>query len=163
MSGDSSSLDPPVEAQSNPTQSSDETSLPADIRQQVEQEQALADAQKRLKALEEDNERIKKEKKDVEDARDGAGTYTGGKLHIKGRADGCVVTTTNQLRSQLSQLQTTHHTSSSELNVIQLRLDVSCCDLMGELQANGSVCREREEGIDRGDRKTTTESDKRDS
>lgn len=74
MSGDSSSLDPPPEASSNPTQSSTgETSLPADIRQQVEQEQALADAQKRLKALEADNERIKQEKKDVEDARDGAG------------------------------------------------------------------------------------------
>lgn len=34
------------------------------------------------------------------------------------------VSTTSQLRTQLNQLQTTHHTSSSELNVIQLRIDV---------------------------------------
>jgi hypothetical protein len=53
--------------------SSSDSALPADIRQQVEQEQALADTQKRLKALEEDNEKLRKEKKDVEDARDGAG------------------------------------------------------------------------------------------
>lgn len=59
---------------SNPNQSSsNEISLPADIRQQVEQEQALADAQKRLKELEEDNEKIKKEKREIEEARDGAG------------------------------------------------------------------------------------------
>lgn len=74
MSSDPSSLDPPEGTGSNPTQSStNETSLPSDIRQQVEQEQALADAQKRLKELEEDNEKIRKEKKEVEEARDGAG------------------------------------------------------------------------------------------
>lgn len=50
-----------------------ENALPVDIRQQVEQEQALADAQKRLKELEQDNEKLRKEKKDVEDARDEAG------------------------------------------------------------------------------------------
>ena len=50
-----------------------QSSLPADIRQQVEQEQALADAQKRLKELETDNERLQREKKEVEEARDGSG------------------------------------------------------------------------------------------
>lgn len=56
----------------NPT-SSGGNELPADIRQQVEQEQALADAQKRLKELEADNERLQREKKEVEEARDGSG------------------------------------------------------------------------------------------
>jgi len=36
-----------------------------------------------------------------------------------------VVTTNNQLRTQLSQLQSTYHGSSAELSVIQLRIDVS--------------------------------------
>lgn len=77
MSADSSSLDPPEATQPTATQSSaDQTSLPTDIRQQVEQEQALADAQKRLKELEEDNEKIKREKKSVEDARDEAGAWS---------------------------------------------------------------------------------------
>jgi nucleoprotein TPR len=78
------SSDPPVDqpmssetsleqsAQSSST-TQDQTSLPADIRHQVEQEQALADAQKRLKELEADNERLQKEKKEVEEARDGSG------------------------------------------------------------------------------------------
>lgn len=35
------------------------------------------------------------------------------------------VTTNNQLKTQLSQLQSTHHGSSAELSVIQLRIDVS--------------------------------------
>lgn len=65
--------DPPEGGQSAVAPAStNENSLPADIRQQVEQEQALADTQKRLRELEEDNEKLKKEKKDVEDARDGA-------------------------------------------------------------------------------------------
>jgi nucleoprotein TPR len=55
------------------TSSAEQSALPADIRQQVEQEQALADAQKRLKELEADNERLQKEKKEVEEARDGSG------------------------------------------------------------------------------------------
>ena len=58
------------------TSSAGQSSLPADIRQQVEQEQALADAQKRLKELEADNERLQKEKKEVEEARDGSGTLS---------------------------------------------------------------------------------------
>jgi len=36
-----------------------------------------------------------------------------------------VVSTNNQLRTQLSQLQSTQHGSSAELSVIQLRIDVS--------------------------------------
>jgi hypothetical protein len=78
------SSDPPVDqpmsseiSLEQPAQSSstiqDQTSLPADIRHQVEQEQALADAQKRLKKLEADNERLQREKKEVEEARDGSG------------------------------------------------------------------------------------------
>ena len=67
----------PRAEQPDPAQSGlGDNALPADIRQQVEQEQALADAQKRLKQLEEDNERLKKEKKEGEDARDGAGQST---------------------------------------------------------------------------------------
>lgn len=49
----------------------------------------------------------------------------------------CSVTTTNQLRTQLSQLQTTHHTSSSELNVIQMRIEVSCVVYSLSLTADG--------------------------
>lgn len=71
---------PPTDsAVSAPDQSADvdmpsnDTALPADIRKQVEQEQALADAQKRLKTLEDDNEKLRREKKDMEEARDGAG------------------------------------------------------------------------------------------
>jgi hypothetical protein len=68
--------EPVVEASQTQSQGSTsaQTALPDDIRQQVEQEQALADAQKRLKELEADNERLQKEKKEVEEARDSSGT-----------------------------------------------------------------------------------------
>ena len=80
------SSDPPIDepmSSENPIEqpaqtssaTKDQTSLPADIRHQVEQEQALADAQKRLKELEADNERLQREKKEVEEARDGSGKY----------------------------------------------------------------------------------------
>lgn len=46
--------------------------LPSDIRQQVEQEQALADAQKKLRELEEDVLKLKEEKAGVEGERDNA-------------------------------------------------------------------------------------------
>lgn len=101
-----------------------QTALPDDIRQQVEQEQALADAQKRLKELEADNERLQKEKKEVEEARDSSGTLIPQYQKLRATLIN-VVSTTNQLRTQLNQLQTTHHSSSSELSVIQLRIDVS--------------------------------------
>ena len=78
------SSDPPIDepmSSENPIEqpaqtsstTQDQTSLPADIRHQVEQEQALADAQKRLKELEADNERLQREKKEVEEAREGSG------------------------------------------------------------------------------------------
>jgi small-conductance mechanosensitive channel len=119
----SGSLDAPVDTvMESSTPSSGENALPADIRQQVEQEQALADAQKRLKELEADNERLQREKKEVEEARDGSGELVG--LDQMATADR-VVTTNNQLRTQLSQLQSTYHGSSAELSVIQLRIDVS--------------------------------------
>lgn len=66
-------LDAPVDTNMENATSSGGNELPADIRQQVEQEQALADAQKRLKELEADNERLQREKKEVEEARDGSG------------------------------------------------------------------------------------------
>ena len=119
----SGSLDVAVDTvMESSTSSSGENALPADIRQQVEQEQALADAQKRLKELEADNERLQREKKEVEEARDGSGMLAGlDKMDTADRA----VTTNNQLRTQLSQLQSTYHGSSAELSVIQLRIDVS--------------------------------------
>jgi hypothetical protein len=70
----SGSLDAPADTVMESSTSSSENALPADIKQQVEQEQALADAQKRLKELEADNERLQREKKEVEEARDGSGT-----------------------------------------------------------------------------------------
>jgi len=119
----SGSLDAPADTvMESSTSSSGENALPADIKQQVEQEQALADAQKRLKELEADNERLQREKKEVEEARDGSGTLASiFKMVTADRA----VTTNNQLRTQLSQLQSTYHGSSAELSVIQLRIDVS--------------------------------------
>jgi nucleoprotein TPR len=118
----SGSLEAPVDTvMETSTSSSGENALPADIRQQVEQEQALADAQKRLKELEADNERLQREKKEVEEARDGSGTLI--TIFEMSTADG-LVTTNNQLRTQLSQLQSTHHGSAAELSVIQLRIDV---------------------------------------
>jgi nucleoprotein TPR len=59
-----------------------QNALPADIRKQVEQEQALVDAQKRLKELEADNERLLAEKKEVEEARDSSGKLTSPKYRI---------------------------------------------------------------------------------
>jgi nucleoprotein TPR len=70
------SQDPATSTYQDPTSAQTTTSLPDDIRQQVEQEQALADAQKRLKELEVDNERLQKEKKEVEEARDSSGKST---------------------------------------------------------------------------------------
>ena len=73
----SGSLDAPADTvMESSTSSSGENALPADIKQQVEHEQALADAQKRLKELEADNERLQREKKEVEEARDGSGTLS---------------------------------------------------------------------------------------
>lgn len=46
----------------------------AAVRAQVEREHALADVQKRLKELEGELERLKSEKKEVEDEKNGAGT-----------------------------------------------------------------------------------------
>jgi nucleoprotein TPR len=87
------SSDPPVDsqAQQNDSVSATESSapalgqnaLPADIRKQVEQEQALADAQKRLKELEADNERLQAEKKEVEEARDSSGKLIALKYRIE--------------------------------------------------------------------------------
>jgi nucleoprotein TPR len=118
--------EPVVEASQTQSQGSTsaQTALPDDIRQQVEQEQALADAQKRLKELEADNERLQKEKKEVEEARDSSGTLIPQDQKLRATLMD-VASTTNQLRTQLNQLQTTHHSSSSELSVIQLRIDVS--------------------------------------
>jgi len=134
----SGSLDVAVDTvMESSTSSSGENALPADIRQQVEQEQALADAQKRLKELEADNERLQREKKEVEEARDGSGMLAG--LDKMDTAHS-VVTTNNQLRTQLSQLQSTYHGSSAELSVIQLRIDVSYFTLHC-VRADVLVCR----------------------
>ncbi|OXG43671.1 nucleoprotein TPR [Cryptococcus neoformans] len=79
--------------------------LPDDIRQQIEQEQALADAQKRVRELEEQVGKLSTEKEGVVGERDGA------------------VAVSNQLRTQLSNLQSSHHKTTSELSVLQTRLD----------------------------------------
>jgi nucleoprotein TPR len=86
------SSDPPLDSQAqqiepvSATESSapalGQNALPADIRKQVEQEQALVDAQKRLKELEADNERLLAEKKEVEEARDSSGKLTSPKYRI---------------------------------------------------------------------------------
>lgn len=49
--------------------------LPDDIRQQIEQEQALADAQKRVRELEEQVGKLSTEKEGVVGERDGAGRF----------------------------------------------------------------------------------------
>ncbi|KAE8542037.1 hypothetical protein D1P53_001516 [Cryptococcus gattii VGV] len=79
--------------------------LPNDIRLQIEQEQALADAQKRVRELEEQVGKLSTEKEGVVGERDGA------------------VAASNQLRTQLSNLQSSHHKTTSELSVLQTRLD----------------------------------------
>ncbi|ADV25676.1 nucleoprotein TPR [Cryptococcus gattii E566] len=79
--------------------------LPDDIRLQIEQEQALADAQKRVRELEEQVGKLSTEKEGVVGERDGA------------------VAASNQLRTQLSNLQSSHHKTTSELSVLQTRLD----------------------------------------
>ncbi|WRT66753.1 uncharacterized protein IL334_003716 [Kwoniella shivajii] len=88
-----------------PTEIPGGSSSPDDVRRQVEQEQALADAQRKVRQLEEEVEKVKREKKDLESDKDGA------------------VSTTNQLRTQLSALQSSHHKSTSELSVLQTRID----------------------------------------
>nr|XP_031858524.1 uncharacterized protein CI109_006047 [Kwoniella shandongensis]KAA5525596.1 hypothetical protein CI109_006047 [Kwoniella shandongensis] len=110
MSSDpTSGPDPSAEVQQTPVPSEQDatavTSLPDDIRQQVEQEQALADAQRKVKTLEEEVEKVKAEKQVLVNEKDGA------------------VSTTNQLRTQLSALQSSHHKSTSELSVLQTRID----------------------------------------
>ncbi|KAL0240713.1 hypothetical protein I308_106513 [Cryptococcus tetragattii IND107] len=79
--------------------------LPNDIRLQIEQEQTLADAQKRVRELEEQVGKLSTEKEGVVGERDGA------------------VAASNQLRTQLSNLQSSHHKTTSELSVLQTRLD----------------------------------------
>lgn len=67
----SDSLQPPLEA--NPTASSAEsTSASDDIRRQVEQEQALTDAQKRSKELEGEVEKLKNDNLAIQGEKDGA-------------------------------------------------------------------------------------------
>jgi hypothetical protein len=41
------------------------------------------------------------------------------------RAEAIVVSTTNQLRTQLASLQSLHHKTTSELSVLQTRIEVS--------------------------------------
>ncbi|KAK8864149.1 hypothetical protein IAR55_001395 [Kwoniella newhampshirensis] len=88
-----------------PEQDTSASSLPDDIRQQVEQEQALADAQRKVKSLEEEVEKVKAERQTLVNEKDG------------------VISVTNQLRTQLSSLQSSHHKSTSELSVLQTRID----------------------------------------
>ncbi|KIR70583.1 nucleoprotein TPR [Cryptococcus deuterogattii CA1014] len=93
---------PPTAPQTDITQA---VPLPDDIRQQIEQEQALADAQKRVRELEEQVGKLSTEKEGVVGERDGA------------------VAASNQLRTQLSNLKSSHHKTTSELSVLQTRLD----------------------------------------
>lgn len=68
----------PIPTLSNPI-STDTTAQPglstADIRAQVEHEQALSDALKRVREVEQECERIKGEKRDVEQEKEGAGEF----------------------------------------------------------------------------------------
>jgi chromosome segregation ATPase len=101
----------------------------ASIRAQVEKEQALKDAQRRVRALEEEVSRVKGEKTAVEGERDAAGMYLNSdpqpELARRGhRKLNEKVQSTNQLRTQLSTLQSTHHKSASELSVLQTRIEV---------------------------------------
>lgn len=63
---------PPTAPQTDITQA---VPLPDDIRQQIEQEQALADAQKRVRELEEQVGKLSTEKEGVVGERDGAGRF----------------------------------------------------------------------------------------
>jgi hypothetical protein len=72
------SFDPPAAASeavgvaNQPAQASSSSSAD-DIRKQVENEQALVDAQRKMRGLEEELERAKKEKADLSAEKDGAG------------------------------------------------------------------------------------------
>ncbi|WVR06682.1 hypothetical protein IAU60_003714 [Kwoniella sp. DSM 27419] len=102
--GSASDPQPPQNAEVAPPVTDDGASADA-IRRQVEQEQALADAQRKLRALEEEAEKVRAEKQSLIAEKDGA------------------VSITNQLRTQLSALQSSHHKSTSELSVLQTRID----------------------------------------
>ncbi|ODN74219.1 hypothetical protein L202_07665 [Cryptococcus amylolentus CBS 6039] len=99
-------LQPPPQHSQQPDQpQSDIVSLPEDIRNQVEKEQALVDAQRRVKELEGEAGKLRERISALEGERDGA------------------VSVTNQLQTQLSSLQSSHHKATSALSVIQTRLD----------------------------------------
>ncbi|ORY31757.1 hypothetical protein BCR39DRAFT_525256 [Naematelia encephala] len=94
----SPSVPPPDEA---PTQGGSAE----DVRRQVEQEQALLDAQDKIKSLEVELASIRQEKQRIEGEWNGA------------------VSTTDQMRTQLSTLQSSYHKTTSELAVLQTRVE----------------------------------------
>jgi predicted nucleic acid-binding Zn-ribbon protein len=60
----------------NPEATADTTSLADEIRKQVETEQALADATKRLRELEDELEKVKRDKETIEGEKEGASEST---------------------------------------------------------------------------------------
>lgn len=97
--------------------------LAEEIRKQVETEQALVDAQRKLKELEDEVESIRKAKQVVEGERDGSSRFYA--LVVFCSRCLCLDSTTDQLRTQLTTLQSSHYQVSSQLSVSQTRLDVS--------------------------------------
>ncbi|WOO78025.1 Nucleoprotein TPR [Vanrija pseudolonga] len=82
-------------------------SVPADLVADVEREQALADLHSSLKSRSDDVDKLNADKQQLITERDGA------------------VSTANQLRAQLSSLQSTHLQSTSELGVVQSRIEAA--------------------------------------
>lgn len=93
-----------------------------DVRREVEKEQALADLRKRVAGLEDELAKVKSEKQALEDERTGAGEL--GTETMSAGAEQVPVSTTGQLRTQLSALQSSYHQTTSELSVLQSRIEV---------------------------------------
>nr|ODO02371.1 nucleoprotein TPR [Cryptococcus depauperatus CBS 7855] len=89
------------------TQPSEPVPLPEDIRAEVEREQAFADAQQKIKELAKQLQCLQEEKDSLTNKRDST------------------VSLISQLRTQLSDVQSSHHEATSKISVLQMRLDAS--------------------------------------
>ncbi|WVN85682.1 uncharacterized protein L203_100831 [Cryptococcus depauperatus CBS 7841] len=89
------------------TQPSEPVPLPEDIRAEVEREQAFADAQQKIKELTKQLQCLQEEKDSLTNKRDST------------------VSLISQLRTQLSDVQSSHHEATSKISVLQMRLDAS--------------------------------------
>jgi hypothetical protein len=94
-----------------------------DIRKQVETEQALSDALKRVEQLELEIKQVTEEKTALAAEKDGQSESL---LFPRSRTHRLTAdSTSSQLRTQLSALQSTYHQNTSEMAVLQARLAVS--------------------------------------